>query len=420
MTLFRLFIICILLSFGKLYAQDSLRTVIAKQGDGIYSILRNNGLDPTKYYHKFIEINKENLKGGTNLLKGKGYLIPVASIATVKVKKEDPKDVGSQDIRVNEVKLKEEEPIRVNPIEEKIKEVEEIEAKNKAIEQNEVEPTIVEEKEEKAEAVEQNEVNPVQESKVDAKELKSVKTVENSLFGDEYKKVEIKSDKLKGAVYYLISGHGGPDPGAIGRYDGAKIAEDEYAYDITLRLARELISHEALVYIIVLDHNDGIRDDKVLKMDKDEVNYPDKTIPVSQVARLNQRVEIVNELYIKHKGKYQRLIVTHIDSRTKGQNIDVFFYHHGESKNGKRFAKSIHETFKKKYEEYQPNRKYNGTFSGRKLYLVNNTLPAMAYIEIGNIQNKKDQKRILEPENRQALAKWISEGALLDMEKENK
>jgi len=38
----------------------------------------------------------------------------------------------------------------------------------------------------------------------------------------------------------------------------------------------------------------------------------------------------------------------------------------------------------------------------------------MAYIEIGNIRNKKDQRRILDADNRQALAKWISEGVLLD------
>ena len=44
----------------------------------------------------------------------------------------------------------------------------------------------------------------------------------------------------------------------------------------------------------------------------------------------------------------------------------------------------------------------------------------MAYIEIGNIQNKKDQKRIVDPENRQSLAKWISEGAILDKEEENR
>ena len=74
---------------------------------------------------------------------------------------------------------------------------------------------------------------------------------------------------------------------------------------------------------------------------------------------------------------------------------------------------------KKKYARYQPNRGYQGTFEDRsELYLVNKTLPAMVYIEIGNIRSKKDQKRILDPDNRQALAKWISEGVLLDFEGE--
>lgn len=235
------------------------------------------------------------------------------------------------------------------------------------------------------------------------------------LFGKEYNTVFPKSDRLKGTVYYLVSGHGGPDPGAMATYVGKSIAEDEYAYDITLRLARELIAHGALVYMIIRDKDDGIRDKRVLKIDHDEVAYPNKTIPLNQRARLEQRVEIINTLHKKHRGKFQRLIVTHIDSRSKGQNIDVFFYHHKKSKNGKRLAESIHKTFKNKYKKYQPNRTYSGTFENRTaLYMVKNTHPATAFIEIGNIRNKKDQQRIIEPDNRQALAKWISEGILLD------
>ena len=138
---------------------------------------------------------------------------------------------------------------------------------------------------------------------------------------------------------------------------------------------------------------------------------------VSQLERLKQRSKAVNDLYLKNSGKYQRLLVTHVDSRSEGTNIDVFFYHHEKSTNGKRLAESIHQTFLRKYKKFQPNRLYNGTFMERSsLYVVKNTLPAMAYIEIGNIRNKKDQRRILDPDNRQALAKWISEGILLDYE----
>ena len=250
-------------------------------------------------------------------------------------------------------------------------------------------------------------------------EIKNIKTREIPILGKEHSTVLIKSDRLAGTVYYLISGHGGPDPGAMAKFGGNTIAEDEYAYDITLRLARELISHGAMVYVIIRDENDGIRDDRILKLDRDEVAYLNKTIPLNQVKRLKQRVDIVNELYEKHRGAYQRLIVTHIDSRSVGKNIDVFFYHHENSKNGRKLAESIHKTFQKNYQRYQPNRVYSGTFEDRtSLYLVKKTRPAMTFIEVGNIRNKKDQRRILFYENRQALAKWISEGVLLDYEDE--
>lgn len=247
--------------------------------------------------------------------------------------------------------------------------------------------------------------------------IKELKSASYAIFGEKNKTVIAKSERLKDAIYYLVSGHGGPDPGAMGTYAEKPIAEDEYAYDITLRLAKELLSHGATVYIIIQDENDGIRDDRILEIDHDEVAYPDKTIPLNQVARLKQRVEIVNDLYKTNKGKYQRLIVTHVDSRSVGQNIDVFFYHHEKSKNGKKLAESIHKTFEAKYKKYQPNRSYSGTFEDRtSLYLVKKTHPAMTFIEIGNIRNAKDQVRIVDPDNRQALAKWISEGVLLDYE----
>ncbi|WP_041801791.1 N-acetylmuramoyl-L-alanine amidase family protein [Flagellimonas ruestringensis] len=236
------------------------------------------------------------------------------------------------------------------------------------------------------------------------------------IFGDDFKKVDAVSKRLDNTVYYLISGHGGPDPGAVERYRGKLISEDEYAYDVTLRLARELISHGAEVNLIVEDENDGIRDSRVLELDTDET-VNSEAIPLSQLERLKQRSKAVNDLYLKNSGKYQRLLVTHVDSRGEGTNIDVFFYHHEKSKNGKKLAESIHQTFFRKYKKFQPNRLYNGTFMERSsLYMVKNTLPAMAYIEIGNIRNRKDQRRILDPDNRQALAKWISEGILLDYE----
>jgi N-acetylmuramoyl-L-alanine amidase len=235
------------------------------------------------------------------------------------------------------------------------------------------------------------------------------------LFGKDYARVEIKDQQLRGAVYYLVSGHGGPDPGAVGKYGPYQLAEDEYAYDVTIRLARRLMEHGATVYMIVQDENDGIRDEAVLEIDRDEVNYAGKTISLNQKTRLRQRTEAINKLYASHKGEYQRMLAIHIDSRSQGQNIDVFFYHHENSSAGQKLAESIHHTFTSKYKRYQPNRDYFGNVSHRSsLYVIKYTHPPTVFIELGNIRNNLDQRRFVIPNNRQALANWICEGILAD------
>ena len=99
---------------------------------------------------------------------------------------------------------------------------------------------------------------------------KKPRTGKEALFGKEYATYQITSNELSGACFYLVSGHGGPDPGAIGIYQGRQLHEDEYAYDIILRLARELLSRGAKVHIIIQDKKDGIRDGHVLANSKRE------------------------------------------------------------------------------------------------------------------------------------------------------
>lgn len=238
---------------------------------------------------------------------------------------------------------------------------------------------------------------------------------EYSIFGKAYSKVEITDNSLGGAVIYLMSGHGGPDPGASGKYGKYLLTEDEYAYDVTLRLARNLIQHGALVYIITRDENDGIRDQSILPADKDETCWPSQPIPLNQNSRLKQRTTAVNNLYAKYRGSYQRLVVIHLDSRSTGENIDVFFYHHQNSVTGKSLAENIHNTFRDKYRKYQPNRSYHGSVSSRSgLWVIRNTHPPTVFIELGNIRNQRDQQRFVIYDNRQALANWIAEGIIKD------
>ncbi len=107
------------------------------------------------------------------------------------------------------------------------------------------------------------------------------------IFGRKYELVETKTNYLKGSVYYLVSGHGGPDPGAMGKYQNHVLCEDEYAYDITIRLARNLVENGATVYMITMDPNDGIRDETFLMPDKDAVCYPNQGVPLNKLKRLD-------------------------------------------------------------------------------------------------------------------------------------
>lgn len=234
------------------------------------------------------------------------------------------------------------------------------------------------------------------------------------IFGAKYEKVTLRSSNLKGAVFFLKSGHGGPDPGAMGKRAGNSLCEDEYAYDVILRLGRNLLEQGATVYFITRDPNDGIRDDNYLKADKDEVCYPNLTIPLNQVARLKQRTDAVNRLSIKHKGQFQRMISVHVDARSTNKNIDVFFYHDKRSKAGEKTARLMKNTFEEKYRKHQPDRGYHGTVSDRNLYVVANSRPVSVYIELGNIHHSRDQQRIINPDNRQALANWMTEALVKD------
>lgn len=240
-------------------------------------------------------------------------------------------------------------------------------------------------------------------------------TVNEPLFGKKLANVKVTSNRLAGACFYVVSGHGGPDPGAIGRVGKHELHEDEYAYDIALRLARNLMQEGADVRIIIQDAKDGIREDAYLFNSKRETCVGDP-IPLNQVQRLQQRCDKINAFYRKDRRKYTycRAIFIHVDSRSKGKQTDVFFYHSSKKGESKRLANNMKYTFESKYDKHQPNRGFSGTVSGRNLYVLSHTTPASVFVELGNIQNALDQRRLVISSNRQALAKWLTEGFMKD------
>ncbi|MDR0421962.1 MAG: N-acetylmuramoyl-L-alanine amidase [Proteiniphilum sp.] len=238
-----------------------------------------------------------------------------------------------------------------------------------------------------------------------------------SVFGKGQSDVSPQSGRLKGTCFYVISGHGGPDPGAIARVGKRILHEDEYAYDIALRLARSLMKEGATVYMIIQDPNDGIRDEMYLNNSSNETCMG-KPIPRGHLDRLKQRADKVNELYErdKKKFKYIRAIDLHVDSRNTGMRIDVFFCH-SDDKYSKSLAVTMRNLFRTKYNTHQPGRGFEGFVERRDFYMLLNLKPPSILVETGNIQNEFDRQRILLSRNRQAMANWMAQAFIEDYRK---
>ena len=355
--LYILLFLAFLFSGTTLWAQQK---ATPKAGEGISSFLLRHNRSPKKYYDDFIELNKQKL-GKNNVLKvGVTYVIPpvkkstTTSAKTTLVKNTGAKNTTSEGAGTKQPSSK-------------------------------------------------------------AKSTKIGTTINEPLFGKQLANVKVTSNRLAGACFYVVSGHGGPDPGAIGKVGRYELHEDEYAYDIALRLARNLMQEGAEVHIIIQDAKDGFRDDSYLSNSKRETCMGD-AIPLNQVQRLQQRCDKINALYRKDRKNhsYCRAIFIHIDSRSKGKQTDVFFYYSNKKGDSKRLANNMKDTFESKYDKHQPNRGFSGTVSGRNLYVLSHTTPASVFVELGNIQNTFDQRRLVINSNRQALAKWLMEGFLKD------
>ncbi len=247
----------------------------------------------------------------------------------------------------------------------------------------------------------------------------TLKTGKEPLFGEKLAEYEIVSDRLKGACFFLVSGHGGPDPGAITKVGNQILHEDEYAYDIMLRLARNLLQEGATVHIIIQDAKDGIRDDKYLSNSKRETCMG-KEIFQEQTPRLKQQSDRINSLSKKSNAKYQRAIFIHLDSRSKKSSdhkkpIDMYFFYWLKSVKGKQLANTLKETVRANYQNAQPGRGYNGPIKDSNLYVLRKTKPVSILAELGNIQNEgRDRDRFLKSDNRQAVANWLCKGLIKD------
>ncbi len=401
MRVLSVFAIVTIISSIPLLADEIFYKTEARPGDGIYSILRRYDLDDHSCnFSKFYTLNK--LSKNSILRAGRQYYLPILIYdfngktirSTIGV---DDWDLAVRNQKYNEAML--EKNLRESSF-----------------------------KKDNVLWVPFHELNcpkgdlaiadPVEEDPEEIPQPKKISDIKSGkrvfpIFGASHAYTPLISNKLRGKVYYIIAGHGGPDPGAIGKMGRVKLCEDEYAYDVALRLCRHLIAHGATAYMINRDNNDGIRSGKFLKCDADEVLWGDVRMVRHHKTRLFQRSDIVNDLYKKHRlqGVSSQLsVIIHVDSRFKNEQTDLYFYHHPDSDESKKIAQKLRAKILEKYNENQKNRKYTGTVTARDLHMLRETKTNSIYVELANIRNPVGQQRIILERNRQLLADWLFAG----------
>ncbi len=391
---------------SNIEAKEKYLEVTCKDGDGVYLLLQKFKLPQDDYYfNRFLELNPKKYSKKNDLFKGLRYKLPI------RIKKYNSKSIkstlGFDATSSKEIQKYNEKLFSLGLIKSDFKISKLLHVPDKYF-INITEP-------DPAPVIKKTEKKVDKKTKIEDSGKKSHSSgiskykLDSKILGGTIQPVD---KVLDNHIFYLSSGHGGPDPGAIGTKDGKELCEDEYAYDVSLRLAKNLIEHGATVYMIVVDPNDGIRDEQCMACDNDEYYAGNDTISIVQNTRLLKRSEIINKLYEKHKksAKSQTALMIHVDSRYEDKRIDIFFYYKEGHQEGKKIANTLFTTIKEKYQINQPGRGYYGSITSRGLLELRKTIPNSVYIELGNIQNPNDQVRLIDPNNRQAIANWLYSG----------
>lgn len=282
-------------------AQEKAYKVIAEPGDGIYSILRKQGLNPVEHYQAFVELNAKTIKNGSYLQVGREYYIP-----------HTPDSFKNTGIRVL-LASEGEEP----------------------------------------------------------------------LFKTGLERMSKKSNALKDAVYYLIT-------------ENTEGNSSSFAQQVELNLAKTLLENGAQVFVL----------------DQKGLTYPNEENATLQL--MGSYVDAVNKRFLKHSGKYQRLLIIRANGQIKGR-MDVSVYHHEKSEAGQRLAQNLREVFQKNSIKNRSYKSIEAIFEDENsLFLAKNVLPAVSLLDIDGTSRESKAKSIEVVSDNRILAQWLAKGILKD------
>jgi len=206
---------------------------------------------------------------------------------------------------------------------------------------------------------------------------------------------EKKGNSLEGYHIMIDPGHGGYDPGCViqvedGNGDPVFIVEDEYVYDVSLRLYRELRLEGAEVGLTIISPNHGIRNGEAGRTfvnQKNELyNIPSlydgsrsSKLPIGGREGLSYRVEAAESFFTGVPRNRRIFISLHADNNPGAGEKRQFLYHEDDEGNSQQESRNLARIMAATFGEKSVSR-------GQHLYVLNgNPADRAILIELRNL-----------------------------------
>jgi len=221
---------------------------------------------------------------------------------------------------------------------------------------------------------------------------------------------------LYGKVLVIDPGHGGRDPGSSRILNGQRVAENEYVYDVALRVER-LAKQQDGLFFMTLRRDEAIRNGSPAGIFVD--NYTERftsngSIAVAGTTGMRARQAHGNSVVRRYPNHDVVWISIHFDVVGTRSDVAGVRIIHAPGTKSVELASRLAQSFGRagRMRAHGPVA-VNGDprYGLRNLYILNggNRTPAKVLVELGNFNNDTDLWRIRDPKVREAYARAIVE-----------
>jgi len=211
----------------------------------------------------------------------------------------------------------------------------------------------------------------------------SENNTDTPIFDTNFHALSKKDSLLKNTVYYLLFDRFDPENLKLSRSTSGS------RNDVALRIAKELLEHDARVFLFEYDNDSTIY--------------------------LGDYVDAINKRFFKYRTAYQRLLVVDVDQEDFmdiARTVTICQF--DKSKEGEKFAKSMEQIFKSTKIKIDVTRMNDAIFIDKaNVYVANNALPPMTYIKIKG-QSKKGNNKAIADSNKNKFVDLVTTGIQID------